>query len=218
MTNYSSARGVAIAIAVWTGHKVPIVIRMAVTTTMVRAKSHPRITRVSSPAPGPRPRRVAAPSPARLQAGIALRLSGISRNSMARMLLPIGRMPHMSPCHVRRHLGCVDGSGGWDIILAPDADGAILESVHFAPAGKNHERLVVRVAHKNPFQSVAVGVMKHRGQRIETRLPEIFGSWSENRRRARSVRATCGLSSIRHPRCWRRSKPPGARSCCRIRA
>src|SRR3954469_17261151 len=62
--------------------------------------------------------------------------------------------------HLGGHLRRVNGGGGRNVVLAPDSDGSIIETVDFPPAGKSEQRFVVSVAHENPLQSVAVGVVK----------------------------------------------------------
>lgn len=72
-----------------------------------------------------------------------------------------GKDPPHEPLPMRRDLWRVDGDRGWHVVFAPHGDGPIVKVVHFTPATKDQERLVVRIAYKYPLQAVTICVMEY---------------------------------------------------------
>ena len=74
----------------------------------------------------------------------------------------------------RRPLRRVNRSGGRDVVSRPDCNRAVVQIFNASPAGKYEERFVIRLAHKDPFQPVLVGMLQNGDQRIHPALAEIF--------------------------------------------
>ena len=85
---------------------------------------------------------------------------------MARMLLPIGSIPHKSPCHGGGICGALIGVAGAMPSLLHTLMVLSSKIVHFTPAREDQQRLVIRIAQKDPFQPVVVGMTKNGAERI----------------------------------------------------
>ena len=93
-------------------------------------------------------------------------------NKIARMLLPMGRMPQINPSHGVGMASEGIVRAGDRVVLGPHGDGSGIIAFDLTPSAENQERLIERIVHKNEFQSVVVGMLQHGAQRIHTRHAE----------------------------------------------